>query len=528
MKSFVVPIHPRLPFCRPGLALCFAVLCALPACSHAQAPAAAVVAATLTQTPVADPDAWRRMRPATGPLPALHAPLGHKSQLDNGLTVVSVHKAALPLVHVAVVIKSGAAQDPTAAPGTAAFMADMLKMGTRSQSAQAIAEAVETEGASLDISVDEDNIMLSATVLKDNVAPVLDVISDVLRHPTFAPAELERARKLRLSTLGQLDSEPVHLSRRVFREVVFGQHAYGHIALGTAQSLHKIKRSDLKAFYKTHVRPANVAVFVVGDMSAADAEAQISKRLGGWNGPPETQTPPLAPTEHPSQVALVPRPGAPQSQVVIGNLGLARGTPDYYPVMMCNAILGGLFNSRINMNLREDKGWTYGARSTFDFKRERGPFYVAAGIRTDVTGEAIREVLGEIAKMRDTDVSEEELNNARNRYALSLPGYFQTVEGIASMLAKLYLFNLPDDYYQKLPENLAAVTIADVRRAATAYLHPDKLSIVVVGDPAHVEPALRDLGRGPIVHLDAQGQLAAHPQAPAKGPASGQLTEPHH
>lgn len=493
----------------------------LPQCSHAQAPAAAIAAAAIS-APAApqDPDAWRKMRPATGPLPTLKAPLGHKTQLDNGLTLVSVHKEALPLVHISVVVKSGSAQDPAALPGLAAFMADMLKMGTRTQSAQAIAEAVETQGASLDVSTDEDNIMVSATVLKANVGPVLDVIADVLRHPTFAKDEMERGRKLRVSTLSQLDSEPVHLSRRVFREVVFGSHAYGHVPMGNAAGLKKVKRQDLKAYYKTHVRPANVAVMVVGDLSASEAEAHVSKRLGGWNGPPETQTPPATPVEASTQVALVPRPGAPQSQVVVGNLGVARGTPDYYPLVMCNAILGGLFNSRINMNLREDKGWTYGARSTFDFKREKGPFFVAAGIRTDVTGEAIREMLGEIAKMRDTDVSEEELNNAKNRYSLSLPGYFQTVEGVSSMLANLYLFNLPDDYYQKLPENLAAVTVADVRRVATTYLHPDKLSIVVVGDPAHVEPALRDLGRGPVVHLDAEGHIVAASSAKAEPKAA--------
>jgi zinc protease len=520
MKRFALLSPARAPRLQT-LALTLAGGMLLPHCSHAQATQAAVAALGPTAaSALPDADAWRKTRPPTGPLPTLQAPLGHKSQLENGLTIVTVPKQALPLVHVSVVIKSGSAQDPATLPGLASFMADMLKMGTRSQSAQAIAEAVETQGASLELSADEDNIMLSATVLKDNVGAVLDVIADVLRHPDFAKDEMERARKLRLSTLSQLDSEPVHLSRRVFREVVFGQHPYGHVPFGTAPGLHKIKRQDLRAFYKTHVRPANVAVMVVGDLSVAEAQSHIEKRLGGWNGAPQTQTPPTAPTESAPQVALVPRPGAPQSQVVVGNLGVARGTPDYYPLVMCNAILGGLFNSRINMNLREDKGWTYGARSTFDFKRERGPFFVAAGIRTDVTGEAIREILGEIAKMRDSDVSEEELGNAKNRYSLSLPGYFQTVEGVSSMLASLYLFNLPDDYYQKLPEHLAAVTVADVRRVATTYLHPDKLSVVVVGDPAHVEPALRDLGRGPVHLLDAQGQLPAPQAAQAKPKAA--------
>lgn len=440
-------------------------------------------------------------------MPSLKAPKGHKSQLANGLTLVAVQKQSLPLVHVSVVIKSGSAQDPLRLEGLASFMADMLKMGTARHSAQAIAQAVEMQGASLDVGTDEDSIVMSASVLKENLPNVLDVMADVLLHPTFATHEMQRARKLRVSTLSQLDNEPVHLSRRVFRQVVFGPHAYGHVPIGTAPGLQNIKRQDLKAFYAAHVRPANVAVVLVGDLSASEAEDHITRRLAAWSGLPQTQPPPIAPVERAAQVVFVPRPKAPQSQVVVGNLGVSRDTADYYPLVMCNAILGGLFNSRINMNLREDKGWTYGARSTFDFKRERGPFFVAAGIRTDVTGEAIREILGEIAKMRDTDVTQEELSNAKNRYSLSLPGYFQTVEGISSMLANLYLFNLPDDYYQKLPENLAAVTVADVRRVATTYLHPDRLSIVVVGDPDHVVAELGNLGRGAVLSLDAQADF---------------------
>jgi zinc protease len=496
------------------------------ACGASALPAARAVASDAAAAAVAptDVEAWRRVRPPTGPLPSLHAPVAQSTRLENGLTLLSVQQSTLPLVRVTAIVKSGAAQDPVGAAGLAAFMADVLKMGTPSLTAEAIAEATETQGSGIEISVSEDAMTVSMTVLKQNLGPVLDVLADVLQHPTFAAHEMERARKLRLNTLSQTEADPVHLARRVFREVIFGGHAYGHTPLGTATALHNLRRKDLQGYYAAHVRPANMAILVVGDLTANDAAKAIGSRFGSWRSTGNVQAPPPPPKAQVPRTVLVPRPGAPQSQLVIGELGVARDTPDYYPLVMCNAILGGLFNSRLNMNLREDKGWTYGARSMLNALRQQGSFYVATGVRTDVTGPAIREVLKEVVNMRSTDVTEEELRNAKNRYSLSLPGYFQTVEGVADMMSSLYLYDLPGDYYQKLPEHLAAVTVADVRRVAMTYLHPDTLSIVVVGDPEHVAPALSELGRGDITRLDDRGHAidaaAPHGKHSRHGPSA--------
>jgi zinc protease len=453
-----------------------------------------------------DPDAWRRERPGDGPASPLHVPAAHKKQLANGLTIISVPKSELPLVRVAVVLKTGSGQDPAEAAGLAALMADVLKMGTRTRTAQGIADAIETAGSGIEVSVDEDATMIATSVLRENLEPVLDVLADILRHPTFAVHELERARKLRLNTLSQLENAPVHAARNAFRKAVYGGHPYGHMPVGSAAALHKLGHRDLQAFYAAHVRPANMAVVVVGAMSTSEAEAQIDARLGDWHGARDMQSPPAAPESRPSQLMLVPRPGAPQSQLMVGELGVQRQSPDYYPHVLCNAVLGGMFNSRLNMNLREDKGWTYGARSAFNFMRARGLFYISTSVRTDVTGPAIQEIFKEVSTLRNNDVSTEELQNAKNWYSLSLPSSFQTVEGMADMVANLFVYDLPDDYYQRLPENLATVTVADVRRVATQYLHPDAMSIVVVGDPDHVKPALAQLGHGAVMQLDAQGQ----------------------
>jgi len=448
---------------------------------------------------------FRATPPPPGPLPAFHAPVATRTKLGSGLSIFSVEKDELPLVSASITFRSGTAADPSTRPGLVGFLGDVLRSGTTSRSADQIADAIESRGAALHVGIDEDSITFSFTALAENFAPVFEVVADVLGNPAFSAKEIERVRKRRLGALAQSMDDAHSTAGRVFDRVVFGDHPYGHSVLGTEAALKAIGQQDLRKFFDQHIRPANAAVILVGSLAKANALAVVNKTLSSWKGKAGLTSPPPDAKPLAGGIVLVKKTGAPQSQLRIGELGVARSDPDYFPLVMCNAILGGLFNSRINMNLREDKGYTYGARSHFNFTRGRGSFVVGTGVETSVTAPAITEVLKEIETMRDTNVTAGELHDAKSRYSLSLPGYFQTVGAIAGMMGNIYTYDLPLDYYQKLPAQIRAVSIKDVRRVAEAHLRLDRLAIVIVGDPDKTEGPLSKLGLGPVQHRDAMG-----------------------
>ena len=451
-------------------------------------------------------EAFRLEVPKPGPQPALHAPVPERHTLPNGLTVLTFEKSGLPLVSAQVVIRSGSAQDPAKLPGLASFTAEMLRGGTLKRTAEAISKEVESRGTSIDIETDEDAISISVTALKENFDEVFEVVTDIVQHARFVPEEVERTRRQRLESIRLSQDAPAYVANYVFRQALYGNHAYGHAPLGTREAIEKIKHHDLFGFYTHFFQPSNAAVVVVGDLPSAAAMKLVESRLGLWKGATQTQQAPTDAAPGKSEVVLVDRPDAPQSQLVLGMLAAARSDPDYYTLGVLNSILGGAFNSRINMNLREDKGYTYGARSYFDFMRGRGPFFVQTGVRTDATAPAIREVLREIDGIRQADVTDEELTNAKNRYILSLPGLFQTVDGISDNIATLFVYDLPLDNLQKIPEHVAAITKTDVRRVAQKFLDPGQLIIVVNGDKAKIGESLTGLQRGAVRQTNAEGR----------------------
>ena len=427
--------------------------------------------------------------------------------LPNGLTLLFVEKGDLPLVSLTILVRSGAAQDPDALPGLAGFVGEMLRTGTKTRSAEQVADELETRGAVLNINVDQDSLILSATALSENFDAVFEVVTDLVKNPAFVAAEIDRVRHRRLATLAQERDDPGRTASRVFRRVLFESHPYGHTSLGEEAAIKKIGRADLEAFYKKHLRPANAAIVLVGRLTPDAAKEKVTHLLGTWRGAAGvTAAPALALDQKPSLV-LVDRPGAPQSEIRVGHLGLRRLHPDYFAVSVLNAILGGMFNSRINLNLREDKGYTYGASSSFEFWRSRGVFGVGAGVETSKTAPALTEVFKEIERIRREDVTAEELAGAKQHFALSLPGYFENVNAIASMATTLCLYDLPLDYFRTLAASLDKVTIADVHRAAETYLKPEALDVIVVGDDAVVGKSLEELGRGKLVHRDAVGAV---------------------
>jgi zinc protease len=472
----------------------------LMACSAPQPPPPAPAPAPVAQS-------FRASRPMAAPTPDFTPPIPTKTILPNGLTLLAVEKPGLPLISLTVLIKSGAAQDPANLPGLSGFLGEMLRSGTKSRNADKIADELETRGASLMVGADQDSMTMSLTALNENFDAVFEVVADMLQNPAFTSQEIERVRHRKLAALAQERDDPARTASRVFRRVLFDTHPYGHTALGDEAALKKIGRADLEAFFKAHVRPANAAIAVVGNLTTEEAKTKVLARLGTWKGKPGTTHPPKPASDQTPVVTLVDRPGAPQSEIRVGELGLQRLHPDYFAVQMCNAILGGMFNSRVNLNLREDKGYTYGAYSSFEMWRSRGLFGVGSGVETSKTGLALVEVFKEIERMRKEDVSAEELAGAKQQYALSLPGYFENVNAIAAMATHLYLQDLPLDYYRTFAANVDEVTVADVRRVAETYLTPEALSVIVVGDAAKIDKDLTDLGRGPVVRRDASAAL---------------------
>lgn len=449
-------------------------------------------------TPAAPPPAetFRAAAPTPGPAPVLRAPVPVRSTLDNGATLLVVPKGDLPLIHVQILVRTGSANDPAAQPGLAGFLGDVMRAGTTSRSAEQIADEMETLGTSVSIGVGVESSTLSWTTTTENFAAALAVASDVLLRPAFAKKEIERVRRGRLAGLLQTEDDARATADRVFRKVIYPQHPYGHTSIGERAAIERVDQAALRAFHRQHIQPQLSAIIVVGDITPERAQEVFTSALGSTAWPKgTTAAPQLAAAAQPAQQRVfVHKQASPQSQLRLGHIGVERHHPEYFNLIIMNAILGGLFTSRINMNLREDKGYTYGARSSFDFWQRPGPFSVACGVRTDATLASIQEIIKEVRTIREHNVTDKELDDAKSKYRLGLPGNFETISDIGGMMATLFLFDLPLDYYQSLPDRIAAVTVADVRRVAASHLDPDKLSVVVVGDRNQTATPLAELG----------------------------------
>ncbi|MDP7039555.1 MAG: pitrilysin family protein [Myxococcota bacterium] len=436
---------------------------------------------------------------ATAPAPSgdvsTKAPVPDKEVFANGATLLSHQKSILPLINFSLVLKSGSSNDPLGQSGLAGISAELLRTGTKTRSAKEINEAIEFAGTSLSVSVDKETTTLSFSCLKENFASVLEVVAEIILQPSFSKKELERLRAQRLGSLAQALDNPKALVGRVFRRHLFAQHPYVSSSLGDASALKKFTVKDIKNFYQKWYRPNLAGLILVGDIDAQNLD-RVRQTFAGWKANKLVALSPEKPQNPEVKRILVDRSGAPQSALRIGHLGVERSHPDFYNILMCNMILGGLFNSRINMNLREDKGYTYGARTYFDFLSQSGSFFAATSVRTDATAASVNEIFLEIATMHRKGIKAEELEHARNAYTLSFPGYFQTLGGIAQMFGKIFGHALPVVYYRTLPEKINTVQVEDVNRVAREQLKPENLSTVIVGDKEKILEGLESLGRG--------------------------------
>jgi zinc protease len=281
--------------------------------------------------------------------------------------------------------------------------------------------------------------------------------------------------------------------------VLYGdKHPYGFIELGTNESLKTLSRDDLVSFWKMGYVPQNSALIVAGDLTSAELRALAEKYFGAWKGEANKAVTPAVEQKAQQRVVVVDRGKSPQTALRIGEIGVPRANPDYVSIEVMNTALGGLFSSRINMNLREKNGYTYGAGSQFAFRRGPGPFVVGTGVRTDVTAPAVKEIFTELKRMRTEPLTGEELSLSKDSFERSLPGLFETTPQSAATIGQLFVYNLALDYYSTLPAKIQAVSTADVQRVATQYLTPEKMVVVAVGDKAHIEPGLKKLNLGPV------------------------------
>lgn len=465
-----------------------------------------VTAAPVVEGPTArqTPDAeFRQKLPAPGERPPFKVPEVKHFRLKNGLRVILAESHKLPLVGVEMVVRTGNGANPPDRAGLADLVADMLDEGTATRSATEIAEEIAQLGATLSTNATWDASSLSVSALTENIDRALDVWADVLLQPAFSEDDLARVRENLLSTLARRKDSPPLVAGVVFARALYGEgHPYGWPTGGTEESVRRITRSDVQAFFQKYYRPNNAVLVVAGDIQEAELRAKMEKRLAGWKPKPIPAVKiPKAPPVEKTRIFLVDKAGAPQSSIRLGLVGIERKNPDYYRALVMNQILGGTFK-RLTLNLRETKGWTYGVASMFEARRAPGPWTTGGEFVTSHTAESVTEILKEISALRGDEVGGRELKDTKDEIIRAFPARFATANQVAAQMAALAVYDLPDKELQTFSARIAAVTAADVRKAAQKYLRPDNLVIVVVGDRTSIEPSLRRLGEMELRDLD--------------------------
>ena len=450
--------------------------------------------------------------PTLGAPPPLTPPQISTRELPNGLKIVVLEHHELPLVDVMLQVRSGGESDPSSKTGTASLVSALLTEGTANRTALQIADQAAFLGIQLNASSGWEQSTVSLHTPTAQLDSALALFSDVALRPSFPAPDLERVRKIRLTALQQLRDRAPAIADRAFATAVFGaQHPYGRPLAGTEGSIASISRDDVQRFYTTYYRPNNATLLVVGDVRPDDVERRARELFGTWT----RGTVPTAPTATPSgakgtRVVIVDKPDAEQTSFRVGGIGAPRSTSDYFPLQVMNTILGGSYTSRLNANLRETRGYTYGAFSGFGLRRSAGPFIASAEVVTAKTDSALIEFLKELRAIRDT-VPADELVKAKRYLQLGLPSSFETTQGIAQEFLPLIAYGIPLDFHASAVQRYGAVTQADVQRVARQYVDPDRLTIVLVGDRKAIEPGVRALNPGEIITRDIRDVLGAPP-----------------
>lgn len=449
----------------------------------------------------------RTRLPPFGPPPPFVFPEIRRTTLANGLRVWTIEHRAVPLLSTLLLVRRGSAADPPGMEGLAALTGDLLDEGCGDLDALALHEALGRIGAQIETEIGSDATLLGLTVLDRFAARGLALLADMVRRPRLERGDFERVRDLRLNRLVQMRDMPPVLADRALTELLYQDHPYGHLAIGREASLRELSLEAVRAFHGSAYAPAGATVVIAGDATHDELVALVENAFGPWtaaNGSPaivglaDQPSPPLA------RLALLHRPGSAQSELRLGHVSVARSHPDYVQLLVLNMVLGGQFVSRINMNLREAKGYTYGARTSFDARRGPGPFVVQASVQSDATADAIREALREIEEIRGArPITAEELDTGRAALTRGYARNFETAEQVARAAAQLAIHDLADDYYDTFVPRVLAVDERAATDAARRHLLPDRMLTVVVGDRDRVGAGLESLGFGAPLDLSA-------------------------
>ncbi len=444
----------------------------------------------------------RTRPPSLGSAPELRVPVVATSRLPNGPALHVVEHRELPLVHITLQVAGGARLDNDL-PGLATFVANMMDEGAGRRDATALQSELAFLGASLSTGASWDFTTVTLKVARRNLEPALDLMADVVLRPTFAAAEVRRQRDLRLAALLQQKDQPGALASLAFSQTIFpAGHPYHNALGGDSASTAKLDSAMVRDFHRAGLRPQRAAFYVVGDISRDEASRLLGARFGVWRaeGAERRPNPVLVQPNRPQgvKVVLVDKPEAAQSVISIGTPGVERTSADYAAIMVMNTILGGSFSSRLNTNLRETKGYSYGASSGFQWRPLPGAFIASSQVRTNVTDSSLVEFFKELKAIRDTPVDEAELERAKAYLVLGVPGDFESTSQIAGQMAGLAAFNLRLDYLQEFVQRVNRVTVADVQRVAQRFLPTDNAFVIVVGDLARIRPGIEALNLGEI------------------------------
>ena len=446
--------------------------------------------------------------PPPGPAPTLRPPTWTKTTLSNGAELIVSEKHDLPLVSFSITFLGGAAQYEKAdRKGLASVTAAMLSEGTKTRNGEALSNDLQMLGTSISSTIGNESGSLSFTATKANFAATLDILADMLLNSTFPGESLERIRAQRLVGLTQARDQTGAIAANVFPRTLYGAgHPYGQYT--TESSMKAINRDDVGTLYHDYYRPGHAVITVVGDVDAAAVKQTVEKALAAWpkGGTRPTFTYPALATAKPTTIYLVDKPGAAQSTFAIGLPGPPRNTPDYYAMQVMNTMLGGMFQSRLNANIREEKGYSYGVGSGFGYGKGPGAFRAGGDVVTAKTDLALIEFMKELRGIRgDRPITDEELATAKDSLIQRLPGQFAAIESINGAITGLWSEGLPDNYYRQFATAVRAVTKEDVLRVAKKYVDVDHLAIVIVGDRATIEEPLKATKIAPVVRLDADG-----------------------
>lgn len=447
------------------------------------------------------------LRPFEAPVPTVRT-------LSNGLKVYLLERPESPIQAVDLVFRKGATSDPADLPGMASLAAEMLEAGSAGKSQAEIAAAVDAIGGSLSVQASSDATIVSMSALTTQLSALTKLFSDVALRPNFAEADFKKVQAQRIAELVASRARPEVAAELAFRAAIYGSHPLSQPVYGTPESVKAIQLAQVKSFFQT-VSPSQAAIITVGGAKADQVLAQLEKAFGGWRGLRGKVVSPAAsqvPADRPGLV-LVDFPGKPQSVLRIGLPAVPRSSPDALALRVLNTILGGSFTSRLNLNLREKNGYSYGANSRFEFGVGPGPFVVATNVKTDVTGPALREALYEVRTLLAQPLSEEDLEKGKALLAADLVRTLETSDSTAEAVAAIFVYDLPLDEYRTIVSRLKALTVEDVQAAARRVLDPAKMTITIVGDLAKVEPQLK-----------AEEALKALP-APQRRDTAGRLTK---